>query len=599
MSDFPILVTYHKRPRWYWWVIIIGAPLALSFGTVGFWLNDQKPPGFAPWLDALYHSVQLFILHMPHTPGPVNWCLELGRWLAAGIFGMTALIALYRILATEVQHFGLGFAKDHIVICGLGSKVLQLARCFGDQARAQRVVIAAASATPEEVAACQSAGATLVVGDATRTATLAKARVHRASQLIALCGDDSANVRIALEARKHVLGRTTPARPHTLHCHVHLADVDLRALLQRSSMFPGGDHRYEVRFFDLFDTAARRLLLEPGQLPLDHGGILEKDDRQVHLVILGFGRMGRSVALRAAQLGHFANLKPIRISVVDRDAGRREHALLFRYPSFPKVCSVEFQQIEVESRRVLELLDVWCADQHSVTSIAVCFDQDSLALEVALRLLPRLRECRIPIAVRMSREDGFAALLQEKAATPDFHFYVRGFGLMEDELCTDLFREPPNETLARAIHEDFREERKHEPRDPARDRSLLPWEELDDDFKDSNRQQADHISIKLHGIGCEPAGKNRDVDPRPPVNEFTPHEVALIAEMEHNRWNAERLLAGWTLGPSDKANKVSPYIVPWALLPPNIQEYDRRTVRLIPKFLDKIGEKVCRKQPLA
>jgi hypothetical protein len=115
------------------------------------------------------------------------------------------------------------------------------------------------------------------------------------------------------------------------------------------------------------------------------------------------------------------------------------------------------------------------------------------------------------------------------------------------------------------------------------------------------REQTDfaHPDPSAQTFGCERAGKNADVDPRPPVNEFMPDEVELMAKMEHNRWNAEWLLAGWTLGPSHKANKVSPHIVPWALLPPNIQEYDRRTVRLIPKFLDKIGEKVCRKQPLA
>jgi len=87
-------------------------------------------------------------------------------------------------------------------------------------------------------------------------------------------------------------------------------------------------------------------------------------------------------------------------------------------------------------------------------------------------------------------------------------------------------------------------------------------------------------------------------DPRPAVDRFEPGEVELLAEMEHTRWCAERLLADWVLGPSDKPRRISPYIVPWAALPPEIQEYDRETVRLIPAFMGQIGKKVCRQKPL-
>jgi hypothetical protein len=587
--------TLHRR-NWNWWFVVIGCPLGLGFGTVGFWLYAGHPPGLLPWLNALYHAGQLFVLHTPYLESPLNWCLELGRWLAAAVFGMTAVAALYQIFATEFRHFRVGFAKEHTVICGLGPRALRLVRCFLTERGAERVVLVASAPSADDFAACRAAGATLIVGDAAKTETLVRAGVHKAEHLIALSGDDRANVEIAVSAY-NLMKTRTHIGSHTLRCFAQLEDVDLRASLQRSVALGKGERGCEIRFFDLFDAAARRLLLDPEALPLDHGGILKDDPRQVHLVILGFGRMGRTVAVRAAQLGHFANRKPIRISVIDQDAERHEQALLFRYRNFRQTCAIEFHQLQADSLRARDLLESFCSDRQSVTSIAVCFDRDSLALEVALRLLPVLKEYGIPTAVRMSHSPGFASLLNETAPSgQDIRFYVRGFARTEDCCCKDLLGDPLNEELAKVIHDDFRERRLKEGRDPATDISVLPWEQLDDAFKDSNRQQADHIAIKLQGIGCLVAEPG---DQRPVIDRFTPDQVELLAEMEHARWNAERLLGDWVLGPSDRPRKVSPYIVPWDQLPSDIQKYDRATVALIPTFLRRIRKKVCVKNPIA
>jgi hypothetical protein len=593
MSDLEVINPHNKRPSWFWRVIFIGTPLALGFGTVGFWLYDNRPKGIAPWLNALYHSLQLFILHMPHLEGRVNWCLEIGRWLAAGLFGMAALIALYDIIMMELKHFRLKFAKGHTVICGRGPRALELVSCFKNRDKGPSVVVI--GSVEDELPLYRAAGAMTIIGDPILPANLAKAHVQAAKRIIALSSDDNTNVQIAVEIRKLVHDKV-PHASGPVDCFVHLADVDLRTSLQRTTSFC--DQCCQVRFFDLYDAAARQLLLEPLQLPaksyykpLDQGGILKNDPREVHLVILGFGRMGRTVALRAAQLGHFANSKPIHISVIDREADRHKEMLLFRYPRFTETCSIDFHQTEIETIRARALLEKWCADPDSITGIAVCFDRDSLALEVALRLFPVLEQFNIPLAVRMSRKAGFASLLEEGKANPDLRFQLRGFGMLGDTCCEDVLEDSLNEALARTIHEDFCEKRKKEGRDPS-DRSILSWEKLDDDYKDSNRQQADHIAIKLQGIGCVRAKHN---DPRPGVDHFDPDEVEIMAKMEHSRWKAERLLAGWIPGPRGSSPKASPYMVPWDTLPSEVQKYDREAVMLIPALLRNISEKVCRK----
>lgn len=139
--------------------------------------------------------------------------------------------------------------------------------------------------------------------------------------------------------------------------------------------------------------------------------------------------------------------------------------------------------------------------------------------------------------------------------------------------------------LACAIHERHRETRLS--RLAESDPAAVSWDDLGEDFRDSSRRQADDIAAKLAHIGYEirPAGDG----PAPSVK-LKKGEVELLAEMEHGRWNAERLAAGWRLAAErDPAAKKSPYLVAWSELPEEIREWDRRTVRAIPEFLRSVG----------
>jgi hypothetical protein len=74
---------------------------------------------------------------------------------------------------------------------------------------------------------------------------------------------------------------------------------------------------------------------------------------------------------------------------------------------------------------------------------------------------------------------------------------------------------------------------------------------------------------------------------------FTEEEVERLAEMEHGRWNVERLLEGWRYGPKkDVDQKVSPYLLPWSQLSEEVKGWDRNTVRELPKLLAMIEYEV-------
>ena len=124
------------------------------------------------------------------------------------------------------------------------------------------------------------------------------------------------------------------------------------------------------------------------------------------------------------------------------------------------------------------------------------------------------------------------------------------------------------------------------------DPAMQPWEALSENLRESNRQQADDVFAKLRRIGCT---VERVTGRAVALMEFTEDEVEVMAEMEHGRWNAERLTDGWAWGERrDPEAKISPYLVPWSQLPEDIREWDRQTVRRIPEFLAAVGLEVRR-----
>ena len=148
--------------------------------------------------------------------------------------------------------------------------------------------------------------------------------------------------------------------------------------------------------------------------------------------------------------------------------------------------------------------------------------------------------------------------------------------------------------LARAIHADYVANRKAEKETPETNPSLVDFDDLSDDLKTSNRDNARTVPRKLHRIGYGIRPVLRGETPQP--LELTDEELDTLAMMEHARWNWERILSGWAYKPGEKNTdiKTTPYLVPWKDLSPKIQEYDLQTVRLIPALLAQAGYEAYR-----
>jgi hypothetical protein len=146
------------------------------------------------------------------------------------------------------------------------------------------------------------------------------------------------------------------------------------------------------------------------------------------------------------------------------------------------------------------------------------------------------------------------------------------------------------EILAQEIHEQYLKTRMKKP--DTTDPSLKNWKDLDDSLKHSDLCQADHIFEKLSLLGYAV----REVkDRKIKIHKFKKKEIDWMAPQEHARWVVERLSEGWKPAPKkDVTKKLTPYLVSWEILSPDIREYDEITVENIPAYLAKVGLEVYR-----
>lgn len=125
--------------------------------------------------------------------------------------------------------------------------------------------------------------------------------------------------------------------------------------------------------------------------------------------------------------------------------------------------------------------------------------------------------------------------------------------------------------------------------------NMKPWGILPDTYKTANLEQAKYAIQILAAAGFQvvPAAEPRE------AVVFTDKEIERMAELEHGRWNVERLRNGWRHGAvRDDARKLHPCLVPWTnekVLTREFKDHDRNAVRKFPEILAKAGLKVVRK----
>jgi voltage-gated potassium channel Kch len=544
---------------------------ALALGYFGFRLYFEDQQGGRGATDLWYLSLQLFVLEsgsVPETGAP--WQLEVARLLAPVTTAAAIVVALVAVFREELEEVRLRLRRGHVVVCGLGERGSRLVLSL--LAAGYRVVAIEIDPANQAILEMRGRGALVVVGDARMGEVLRRAHIQHVAHVVALAGADGTNAEVAIRA-----GDLASARGPALTCLAHVRDPGLCALLRSEELAAGHATNYRLDFFNIYEQGARALLH-------DNPPFRDTTD-EPHLAVIGLTPLGQAVIIEAARKWRVhpdARERRMQLTVFDPEAEGVIDLLKARYPQLDHVADVRSVETGFDH---LDVSTVGSAKPWQ--AIYVCVDDDSSALDTALQARRSLADLSTPIVVELGRSAGLAELLERPAGYEGLH----PFDLFDRTLQPELLLGGTYEILSRVIHAEYVDEQRRQGATAATVPSLVPWDRLPDSLKESNRDQAAHIGVKLAAIGCGIAPLcDWDAD----QFTFTQDEVERLAEMEHDRWTKQRLRDDWKLGTKDIDAKVSPYLVPWGQLIDDVKEWDRRAVRGIPGFLARAGYQVER-----
>jgi len=355
-------------------------------------------------------------------------------------------------------------------------------------------------------------------------------------------------------------------------------------------------------FFDVYSVAAQELLDTHPPVP----GVSLQTGVGGHVVLLGLGKFGQTLFEHLErywwnQQKRLERLRPakwprLRITVVAVRATAFLERLKKRQVNLESI--IDFQPIDVDPHSqindTLSILDR--ADSlQDASAVYSCIENIDENLAISLELAHRISNQQGPVVMCMRFGTGLTEIAKGGDADERLS-NLYSFGIYEGACHPRLLLDNGvNEFLARAIHENWVEEKLEETSGGVGHPALVNWDFLSEEFKNSNRHQATHIGEKLRIIQCDIAPR---IDWKKPLFEFTPSETEKLSRMEHERWENEKRQAGWKPGARDLEKKTTPYLVDYDDLPERMKQYDRNAVLAIPNLMARLGYDVVRQKRL-
>lgn len=496
----------------------------------------------------------------------------------------TLIATLSNILRTRSEAYKQGSVfykfKNHFLVLGTSESVPFLVKSLLEKGECEdSLVLLQTSGQAEKVRSGilallndkQAKRFVVVRANRNSTADLLKLRVAFAKgvYIIGDIGEDDRDMTNLDCFRK--ISDICKTRKEKLDCYVQIEERSSFILSRTSNCISERDAGgAEMHLLNFEEAWARKVFVECesakhgfAYLPLDRGGIAADSEKRVHLIVLGMTDMGLALAVTAAQICHFPNyvtngLKT-KITFVDEDAYIKMSDLIVRYNSlfkhscysyrvYEEGCFVderhfefspkddfvdiewEFVQTDVNDEMFRTELSNCASDKNSELTLAVCFDSMEKNRKVAFYLPDSLysNDCVI-----LMRQKSSLFVDQTKFASRYKNVFVFG---MEDE------GDEQNENLLlwakriNYLYYDSNFETVAFPGDEVERR----WNELSVVKKWSNLYSAMTVGVFLRSLGM--SDFVNEISEKIVLSE---HQIKLMGEVEHNRWNVEEMLLGF------------------------------------------------------
>ncbi|MEJ0022464.1 MAG: RyR domain-containing protein [Alphaproteobacteria bacterium] len=606
----------HVRATGVRWVVLTAlAGLWLWAGLVG-WQATQSTPE-----EAFYKTIGALTYQDSYGAAP-NLYLRIARYAGMFVPLVGLLFAFSGQLGASLAQSFHSFSADHIVIAGDSVAALSLAADCADKKQGHRdVVVLIANNLPEETArGLRRKGIMIISGDPTSADALRVARAHHANHVVAFSDDDTVNLRIEAAVRALVkqLNRMSDVQVHlAMRSPILLQEArEMRAQIQRDHDKAGTKPPpIETRPFSLDELAARQWAKERSYFVLQVGEA--KGHPHPHVVLLGFDETAEAVAVRALMSLWSARFGEPRVTVVTPNAKAAAARFDTRYPQARSheiwKADIEFIALDWRESSITEDVLQGIQDkrgQPGAVIISTGSDSDNIALALGV-----LRACNagladdegkalwpVPIYMKEASESEFSREFAAGDRTPDVDdAFIETFGAVDRTATRQLIIEGRMDEGAAMAHKIYLEGVAARGKHTARELEAVRrgWRDIGETYRSASRAVADHAMVKMWDAGWMPAADGEKGEMAP---EMSDAEIMRLAEMEHKRWTAERLLTGWRPGDNrDNRLRVHPDIKPWAELTDENKAKDVDQVRnsmMLARAMHKNGFKRRGAEPM-
>lgn len=538
---------------WVLWLLILAA---LGFGFWGW--NSQADDISITIGDAIYRTITTLPVSTTLNNSSNwnnDWRIDLARWLGLAAFLLGVCKVVLALLSGQLNHVKARLRKDHLMVIGEHPFAGALANA------ALRRKIAVSWLGASEAQATQRDSLLFVREGTWLFSEAEKFGIHKAKNVIITTKDDATAIAIARQIRTQIPDEKS---------------LQINVMARSPWLAMRVDDLKNIRLLSQAQIAIR-------QIHRKHPPFLiaqKQKHRRIHAVIVGFGLYGEAILIDTLLSCLTTYLDKPLFTIIDPRSDVIKSSLELRYPELYKSADINFvdKTIEGESNSLSEDDVVHVSENCPVTIAYVCLSEEekSLSNALALQALARRHDWMGgPIFAKLST---LGAVADVKAGISEIEpAQLIGFGELDDIVGDTGAFSKDADKLAKIMHQAYLNVA-HE--DKA---SCVPWEQLDEDKRESNRRLVIHIAAKLSSIGMdvEPWIKSLDEKldhPSLPVFTSTVNEEIMekLSTLEHDRWMADRRLNGWRFGAKrDDIKRIHPGLKPYSELTLKVQTYDK------------------------
>jgi voltage-gated potassium channel Kch len=557
----------------------------------------------AKLFEAIVTTIAFFGLNTGPFPATVStWfpTVIISRIFAAILVSYLILLGLWMIFATQLRPYKIVVRnyisrflsknnKDgHIIICGLGSYGAEIALSLINQNKT--VVVLEKSFDASTVSRIRSAGGTVFEQDATQKSSLLnKAKINLASEIYVTCGSNSTNAEVVQAISNCVAEDDKRESNEPIRCFANISTREYRHNLHQQVGAVDGLwlHSYDV------PTATARELLQ--SFPIER---LDQnpDAERISVVIIGWTKRMQAILSELCYTMHYGNELDRSINVICESPNQAKSDFFSQYPGiipenwsdnqiqefvqdlFPEI---SFYKMASPDERIItgseSISNIF--ESGDVLTLLVDPNENQHASQVVSLMKPHLERYESDLSMDThvayyDRPDFVASQNSNDVTAVESDIltivpFIDFWDGMNPENIQGRFRDSRARQIALFYHilyeyDDQKPNTELDKQietyttdsiDSVDDASsfltgiddytrqkleMQCWDELSEEYRDSNRHAADHIRIK-NSLAQRLSGSwGQD------------EVVDYLAHIEHHRWCAEKFLRRWKPLPLDQ-----------------------------------------------